>query len=98
MPRLPLRLEKDIETELAETLERIWRGARLERAAAEHRRTSGLYALGDLNHLLYGLDAARSRNDLERSAAHLHARAVHNGVVRLELAVRRLVRLLDALY
>ena len=65
--------------------------------AAQHRRAGRLHCAGNADDLLFGLDAARSRDDAEVPAADLRARAIHRRVVGMELAVGGLVRLLDAL-
>ena len=96
-PGLPLRLEKYVEAALAQALERVGRRARLERAAAQQRRSGGLHTLGNARHLLYGLHAAGSSYHLKIAAADLGSGAIDHGIVRMELPVGRLVWLLDSL-
>ena len=95
--RLALRLDENLEAALAQPLERVGGRARLERAAAQERGAGGLHGLRDGDHLLLALHAARTRDHLEVAAADLEAAAVHHRVLGMELAVRLLVRLLDAL-
>ena len=89
--------DQEVESLLAETLEGVRGGARLERTATEQGRASGLHGLRDADHLLFALDAARPRDDLEVPAADLHAGAIDDRILRMELAVRGLIGLLDAL-
>ena len=73
--RLLARLGEDLEALRAEALERVRRGARLERAAAEHRRAGRGDRARRLERLLARLDRARPRDEPEEAVADPPSRA-----------------------
>ena len=91
------RLAEQVEARLAHALAGIRRGAGLERAAAQDGRARGAHGPRDREEVL-ALDRAGPSHDLEVAAADEHAvTAVDDGVLGVELAVRLLERLRDAL-
>ena len=96
-PRLLLRKGEEAKPLRAHALEGVGGGARLERAAAQHCRAGGLHRLRDADELVLALDGAGPGDDGEVPAAHLHARTIDHRVLGVELPVRGLVGLLDAL-
>ena len=86
---LPCDLEQ-LEAGGLQALKVVGRGAGLERAAAQDVRTGGLDGLRDRDDLLLGLDGAGPGDHDEVAAADLHAADIHDGVVRVELAVAAL--------
>src|SRR6185436_957107 len=87
---------EDLEPLAAQPLERVGRGARLERAAAQHAGAALRDAAGALEGLLGGLDRAGAGHDGERPAAHPHVAAyLDDRVLLLEVAARQLVGLQD---
>src|SRR5918992_5557069 len=58
-------LDEDVETLLPEPLEGVWRRARLERAAAQHRRSGPLNRAGGRERLLAVFDGARAGDQPE---------------------------------
>ena len=96
-PELLARLAEQVEARLAHALAGIRRGAGLERAAAQDGRARGAHGPRDREEVL-ALDRAGPSHDLEVAAADEHAvTAVDDGVLGVELAVRLLERLRDAL-
>ena len=78
----------------AKALERIGRGARLVRAAAQHAAARVLHFAGNAHGLLLALDAARPADDGDLfAAAHLDAAHVDDAVRLVKQAVRLFVRL-----
>ena len=76
-----------------QTLKAVRAGAGLECAAAQDAGTRGLYALGHIGDLLLAFHAAGTGHHGKVPAADLVPAHVHDGVVRVELAVGFLVRL-----
>ena len=90
-----VRLVQQLEAFGLETLEGVRRRAGLPCAAAQHGCAVGLHMLGHVNDLLLTLDRARACHDDQLFAAHHNARCNLNlGIVRMELAVCQLERLL----
>src|SRR5487761_766503 len=79
----------------AQALKRIGRGARLERAATQDRRSLGGHVPGGLEEHLLTFDRARSGHHHDLFASDLHAADVDHCVLRPELAARQLERLGD---
>ena len=69
------------------SLERVGRGAGLERAAPQQGSTGGLDPLGAVGDLLLALNAAGACDDGKVSAADLDAVHINDTVVRVKLAV-----------
>ena len=65
---LRARLDEQVERVLAQALECVGRGARLECAAAQHLRTFALHQPGGLDQLIGRLDRAWAGHDGERAA------------------------------
>ena len=86
---------QDLEPLDAEPLEGVRRGARLERAAAEHRRAGGGDRARRLERLLAVLDRARPGDQAEAAVADAAAVDLDHGRVGRELARDELVRLED---
>ena len=86
---LPCDLEQ-LEAGGLQALEVVGRGTGLERAAAQNVRTGGLDGLRDRDDLLLGLNGAGPGDHDEVAAADLHTADIHDGVVRVELAVAAL--------
>ena len=84
-----------LERDLAEALERVGRGTRLERTAAEHRDALGRDAARRLERLLAGLDGARPGDEAEVAVADAAVAHLDHGRVGRELAGHELVRLQD---
>ena len=74
---------------LLEPLERVGRGARLERAAARDLGTPGLDALGHRPELLPRLDGARPGHHGEAPAADRGSVDADDGIGRVHLAGSR---------
>ena len=70
----------------------------LECATSEHCCTCFLYSDSSCDYLLLSFNRARTCNDLKLSAAYLSACNVDNSIIRVELSVSILVRLLNTLY
>ena len=85
------RRGQHLEALLAEALEGVGRGARLEGAAAQHVAARRLDGAGGLQHLLRRLDGARAGDEGEVPAADLDAVHVDHRVALLELAAHQLV-------
>ena len=94
-PGLLARLDEDLERHVAEALERVRRGARLERAAAQHRHACGGDRARGLERLLARLDRARAGDEAEVAVADAAAAHLDHGRVGRELARDELVRLED---
>ena len=99
-PRLFFGFEQQVDAVGLEPLEVVGRRARLERAAAQHRRARGLDALRYGYNLLLALDRARPRDYREASVAYgnLIFPDLHDGVERMEFPVRVLEGLGDVLH
>src|SRR2546430_802427 len=93
--RLLARLLEDLERLLAESLERVRRGARLEGTAAEHRHSCGRDAACGLHRLGARLHGARAGDETEVPVADATAAGLDHGRVRRELSRAELVRLED---
>ena len=94
-PGLGARLLQDLERLLAEPLEGVRRGARLEGAAAEHRHALGGDGARGLERLLARLDRARAGDEAEVAVADAAAAHLDHGRIGRQLAGDELVRLED---
>ena len=94
-PGLFARLAQDHERLLAEPLERVRRGPRLERAAAQPRRAGLVDRARRLERLLAVLDRARPRDQAEELVPDLPAVDVDHRRVGRDLTRDELVRLQD---
>ena len=92
---LGARLHEDLERLVAEPLERVRRGARLEGAAAEHRHALGGDGARRLERLLPRLDGARAGDEAEVAVADPPAAHLDHGRIGRQLARDELVRLED---
>ena len=80
----------------AETLKRVRRGARLERAAAKETRAAATHGFGDGKRLLRALDRARTSDDRQLVAADRRVANAHHRLFRPQVERNQLVRLTDA--
>src|SRR2546423_1133273 len=76
---------ENLQAVFAEALEGVWRGARLERAAAEEARAASADGLRDLERLLAALDGARACDDRHLVAADCGVADLYDGLVGLEV-------------
>ena len=81
---------------LAQSLEGVWGGARLECAATQQSCAGSLDRIGYRNHLLTTFHRAGTGDDLKMSAADFSAADIDDGVVRVEFAVGIFIGLLDS--
>ena len=94
-PGLLARLAQDRQRVVAEALERVRRGSRLEGAAAQHRPARGGDRPRRLQGLLAVLDRARARDQTEELVTDLAAVHLDHGRIGSDLARDQLVRLQD---
>ena len=94
-PRLLTSLGEILQPLLLEALERIGRGTRLVRTAANELRTALLDELRRLQELLTRLHRAGPRHHHGRPVADLNAADIHHRRSGMELAARELVALRD---
>jgi len=95
---LGARLAEEVEAFYPHALVGVRARTRLVGSASKHRCPCGLHASGDADEVL-ALHRAGAGDYLEVSAADLYAKAaVHYGVGGMELAIRLLERLGDALH
>ena len=92
-PRALTRLGEVLQSLFLQPLERIGRGARLVRAAADELRPALLDDLRRLEQLRTRLDRARARHHDGRPAADLHPRNVDHARCRVELTAYEFVTL-----
>ena len=82
----------------AQALERIGRGAGLERAATQKRRAGRFDILGDLHDLLLAFHRAGTRDHAQATAAdHRAAAQIDHRILGMEFAVGFFIRLLHPL-
>src|SRR5581483_7319882 len=86
---------QDLQALLAQALEAVGAGARLERAAAQDVGAGLLDVAGDLVEDLVALDGAGAGDHRHRAAADLHLADGYHRVALVELAAGELVRLHD---
>src|SRR5262249_45917984 len=87
---------EDLQPLLAESLEAVRTGARLERPAAQDVRPGRLHLTGDVVEQVGAFDGAWPGDHAQRAAADTHASAdLHNAIFLVELATGQLERLED---
>ena len=90
-PGLCPHVGEDLQARLTKSLECVWRGARLERAAAEQRSTGRFCHLRGGERLLRSLHRARAGYDREGVRADRYPADPDNGPVGMILPAHQLV-------
>ena len=91
-----LCFQEQLDAFSAHALEGVWRGARLECAAAQDRCAGSLDALCHLDDLRFAFNRAWTSDQRQRAAADLCVADFDDRILRMEFAVRVFVWFLDA--